>query len=453
MSNQLQLSRRRFLWLTGAGTAAMGAMSLVPSLRASESEDAFAIAQDAYIWGLPIVCIRWYFEWAHQNNIPLNRFTGNPNLSVPSDKAVGPCMNLLYGFAWLDLTQEPLVLHVPETSDRYYSVQLIDEYSNDFAYVGRRTTGTKEGKYLIVGPSWTGSVPQGLTKIESLTNRVFVLTRTLVKGDDDLSAAQEIQRQYALAPLSQYPRIPSADLHFLQTIPIPDFSTLGIQFFDQLSAALATLPVQAEDVASLRRFAKIGIGPGAHPSQTPDEALRSALLEAVPAANERIIHADVAADVNGWSVNYHVTNFIKDPLLKASANLYGPGTHVAQEALYFIAKPEEPLNGGVHNYVLRFTAGALPPVNAFWSLSAYEGREFYLIPNPINRYAIGTVTSGLQYNPDGSLEIQLQKNAPEHGTSNWLPVAGGPFHLILRTYQPQPTLISGGYRPSALQKV
>ena len=92
-------------------------------------------------------------------------------------------------------------------------------------------------------------------------------------------------------------------------------------------------------------------------------------------------------------------------------------------------------------------------MNAFWSLSAYEGREFYLIPNPINRYAIGTVTSGLQYNPDGSLEIQLQKNAPERGTSNWLPVAGGPFHLILRTYQPQPALISGDYRPPALQKV
>jgi hypothetical protein len=453
MSNQLQLSRRRFLWLTGAGAAAMGAMSLVPSLRASESEDALAIAQDAYIWGLPIVCIRWYFEWAHQNNIPINRFTGNPNLSVPSDKAVGPCMNLLYGFAWLDLTQEPLVLHVPETSDRYYSVQLIDEYSNDFAYVGRRATGTQEGKYLIVGPSWTGSVPQGVTKIESLTNRVFVLTRTLVKGDDDLPNAQAIQRQYAVAPLSQYPRASSNDLYFLQTIPIPDFSTLGIQFFDQLSAALASLPVQAQDAAPLARFARIGIAPGAHPSQTRDEALRSALLKAVPAANEQIIRADVAADVNGWSVNYHVTNIIKDPLLKASANLYGPGTHVAQEALYFIAKPELRLDGGARNYVLKFAAGALPPVNAFWSLSAYEGREFYLIPNPINRYAIGTVTSGLQYNPDGSLEVQLQKHAPELGTSNWLPVADGPFHLILRTYQPQPALISGDYRPPALQKV
>jgi hypothetical protein len=445
-------TRRHFLWLAGVSTAAVSVKSFTSSAFAAESDDAFAIAQDAYIWGLPIVCIRWYFEWARQNNIPLNRFTGNPNLSVPADKAVGPCMNLLYGFAWLDVTREPLVLRVPATNDRYYSVQLIDEYSNDFAYVGRRATGTQEGKYLIVGPSWKGSVPQGLTKIESLTNRIFVFTRTLVKGDDDLPAAQEIQRQYALAPLSEYPRIPANDLYFLQTIPIPDFSTLGVQFFDQLSAALSSVRIPKEDVASLRQFRKIGIDAGAHPSQAHDGAVRAALLKAVPAANARIINADVVENVNGWSVNYKITNFIKDPLLKASANLYGPGTHVAQEALYFIAKPDEPLSG-THEYVLRFAAGALPPVNAFWSLSAYEGLEFHIIQNPINRYAIGTVTSGLKYEPDGSLEIQLQKKAPEQGTSNWLPISGGSFHLILRTYQPKPELISGDYKVPALQKV
>lgn len=452
MSNLSEVTRRKFLWMAGIGTAAIGASSFIPSAHTADSDDALAIAQDAYIWGLPIVCIRWYFEWAHQNNVPFNRFAGNPNLSVPDDKAIGPCMNLLYGFAWLDVTHEPLVLYVPETNDRYYSIQLMDEYSNDFAYVGRRATGTKEGKYLIVGPSWKGTVPHGLTKIESLTNRIFVLTRTLVKGDDDSPAAQEIQRQYALAPLNEYPRIPSKDLYFLQTIPFPDFSTLGVQFFDQLSAALSSLPVQPEDVAALRRFAKIGIEPGAHPTQSHDEAVRAALLKAVPAANSRIINADVAANVNGWSVNYKVTNFIKDPLLKASANLFGPGTHVAQEALYFIGKPDEPLIG-TNKYVLRFAAGALPPVNAFWSLSAYEGPGFYLIQNPINRYAIGTVTSGLKQNADGSLEIQLQKEAPDQGTSNWLPISSGPFHLILRTYQPSPELIDGTYKVPALQKV
>jgi hypothetical protein len=278
------------------------------------------------------------------------------------------------------------------------------------------------------------------------------LTRTLVRGDGDLAGAQEIQRQYAVTPLSDYPRKPAPDLYFLQTIPFPDFSTLGVQFFDQLSASLSSVPLLREDAAPLRRFAKIGITPGAHPTQAHDEAVRTALIKAVPAANQRIIDANVAANVNGWSVNYKITNFIKDPLTKASANLYGPGTHVAQEALYFIGKPDEPLTG-TNNYVLRFAAGALPPVNAFWSLSAYEGPQFYLIRNPINRYAIGTVTSGLKYGVDGSLELQLQKEAPSQGTSNWLPISSGPFHLVLRTYQPQQALINGDYKMPGLQKV
>jgi hypothetical protein len=452
MSNLSEVTRRKFLWLAGIGTASIGAFSLIPHAFATDSDDPLAIAQEAYIWGLPAVCIRWYFEWARQNNIPLNRFTGNPNLSLPADKAVGPCMNLLYGFAFLDVANEPLVLHVPETNDRYYSVQLIDEYSNDFSYVGRRATGTKEGKYLIVGPRWKGKVPAGLTKIESLTSRILVLTRTLVKGDDDLPAAQAIQKQYALSPLSAYPRILSEELYFLQTIPIPDFSTLGLQFFDQLSAALATLPILPQDAAALRRFEKVGIKAGVHPSQVVDPALRAALIKAVPAANTQIVKADVTDNTNGWSVNYKVTNFIKDPLLKASANLYGPGTHVAQEALYFIGKPDEPLTGA-NKYTLKFAAGALPPVNAFWSLSAYEGTQFLLIPNPIDRYAIGTVTAGLNPNDDGSLELQLQEEAPEKGTSNWLPISSGPFHLVLRMYQPRPELIDGTYKVPALHKV
>ena len=123
MSNLSEVTRRKFLWLAGIGTASVGALSLIPPAFGADSDDPLTIAQEAYIWGLPAVCIRWYFEWARQNNIPLNRFTGNPNLSVPADKAVGPCMNLLYGFAFLEVAKEPLVLHVPETNDRYYSVQ------------------------------------------------------------------------------------------------------------------------------------------------------------------------------------------------------------------------------------------------------------------------------------------------------------------------------------------
>ena len=454
MSNIFEINRRRFLWLAGMGTASIGAMSFARKAKAAESDDASAIAQDAYIWGFPLVLIDWYAQLARQKNITLNRFYGKQHLSRPADKIVGPNIDTLYGYGWLDLTQEPQLLHVPDTNDRYYSIQLLDAYANTFAYVGRRATGTKEGTYALVGPKWQGALPGGVQRIDAPTNLVLAFTRTLVSGDADLPAAQAIQRQYTLAPLSAYPRIrPSDEIEDadLSLFPIPQFGSLGIKFFDDLAAGLATAPPPASDVPFVKRFAKVGIDSASRPSQLQDQTVLSALREAVPAADARIKKADYSTKLNGWSVNYKVTNFIKDPLLRASVNRFGPATHVAEEALYFGAKPDQPLSGA-NKYVLKFNAGGLPPVDAFWSLTLY-GADFSLVENPINRYSIGDRTAGLVYGPDGSLEIQIQNQAPGQGTSNWLPAPTGPYQLVMRTYQPKPALFNGAYRLPPLRQV
>jgi hypothetical protein len=172
----------------------------------------------------------------------------------------------------------------------------------------------------------------------------------------------------------------------------------------------------------------------------------------VPAADSRIKKADYSTKLNGWTVNYKVTNFIKDPLLRAAVNQYGPATHIAQEALYFGAKPEGGPLSGVNKYVLNFPATGLPPVDAFWSLTLYEA-DFSLVENPINRYSIGDRTAGLRYGSDGSLEIQIQNRAPEEGNSNWLPAPEGSYQLVLRTYQPKPALFNGDYKIPPLQNV
>jgi hypothetical protein len=204
----------------------MGALSAGSFAAATESTEASAIGQDAYIWGFPLVQSRWYFDLARQKNVALNRFYGKQHLSKPSDKAVGPNIDTLYGFAWLDLAPEPQLIHVPDTNDRYYCIQLIDAYANTFRYIGRRATGTKEGTYAVVGPEWKGTLPTGIQRIDAPTNLVLAFTRTLVAGDADLPAAQAIQRQYALAPLSAYPRIhPPDDIADadLSLFPIPHF--------------------------------------------------------------------------------------------------------------------------------------------------------------------------------------------------------------------------------------
>jgi hypothetical protein len=202
----------------------------------------------------------------------------------------------------------------------------------------------------------------------------------------------------------------------------------------------------------LNRFAKVGIKPGRRPSQSKDEKIISILRDAVPAADVRIKKANYSTTVNGWSGNTKVTNFIKDPLLRAAVNQYGPAAHIAEEALYFSAKPESgPLNGA-NKYILKFPGGGLPPVDAFWSLTLY-GSDFALVDNPIKRYAIGDRTAGLAYGPDGSLEIQVQNQAPEKGNANWLPSPTGAYQLILRTYQPKPALFNGSYKLPPLRQV
>jgi len=103
---------------------------------------------------------------------------------------------------WLDLRPGPQVLHVPDMAGRYYSVQLTDPSTNtNFAYVGKRVTGTKAGDYVISGPRWTGSVPQGMTRISSPNNSVLILGRTLVESDADVSAAYALSKQIHLTRL------------------------------------------------------------------------------------------------------------------------------------------------------------------------------------------------------------------------------------------------------------
>ena len=458
-------TRRRFLQSSGIGAAVLVASAAQPGrLFAAGPADALATAKEAYIWGFPLVYTVRLIQLARDKNVPFNRFLLSTRLSTPEDKVAGPNVDTLYGFAWLDLVKEPQILHVPNANGRYYSIQLVDAYGNTFTYVGRRVTGTKEGKYAIVGPGWKGTVPEGVNKIQAPTNQVLALTRTLVSGDADLPSAQAVQLRYGLLPLSAYPGTPEAPLTpeaaLSNIVPILNLADRGATFFDDLAAGLALDAPPSNETALIARFRKVGIGPKLRPSETQDKSVLSSLSEAVPAADSLIKKADFNTKLNGWTVNYKITNFIKDPLLRAKVNFYGPGAHIAQEALYFSAHPEPTEQGkeffgqllsGSDKYVLKFNAGELPPVDAFWSLTLY-GSNFYLVDNPINRYAIGDRTAGLVYGADGSLEIQIQNQPPAQGNSNWLPAPAGSYQLILRTYQPRPALFDGSYKLPPLKR-
>lgn len=453
MSAYSHVSRRALLEYAGLGAAAYAALPFSGAFAESVGDE--KLAQDAYIWGYPLVLNNRLFNESAKDGVAPNRFVVQSRLSTPAVNAAGPNVDTLYGSTWLDVSNEPQVIIVPDTHGRYYSIQLVDAYGNSFAYIGRRATGTKSGAYAITAPGWAGKLPSGVKQIAATTPHVFALTRTLVLGEGDLQNALAVQGRYAIAPLSGYPATAVAAALTPEPFKLqpPNVAARGPAFFDDLGDALRVNPPLPDDRATLARFARLGIGPNLHPSQSGDKALVDLLAAAVPAADEKIKKASYSTHVNGWSVNYQVTNLIWDPLLRASINQYGPGTHIAKEALYFSATsgPDgKQLNGG-NRYAIRFAPGGLPPVDAFWSLTLY-GPNFLLVENKIKRYAIGDRTPGLRRGADGSLELTIQHEEPTDA-ANWLPAPAGPFQLILRTYQPRKALFDGSYRLPPLQQV
>ncbi len=159
--------------------------------------------------GLERIITRQGVDPNTSSGIPINTLYAVPELAAPS-APVAPILNTgnhetLYILGWLDLSQGPQVLHVPDMGGRYYSVQFTDPSDGaDFAYVGTRTTGTQAGDFLITGPGWKGTVPQGMQPISSPNNSVLVLGRALVESDSDVATVYALTKQIQLIPSSQW---------------------------------------------------------------------------------------------------------------------------------------------------------------------------------------------------------------------------------------------------------
>ena len=156
---------------------------------------------------LEIYIVQHGISASSSSGIPINTLYTMPTLASPSQSnALEGTGNrdTLYTIGWLDLSKGPEVLHVPDMAGRYYSVQFMDPWGTVFAYVGRRTTGTQAGDYLMSGPGWKGKVPDGVKQIASPDNTVLLIGRTLVESDSDLATAYGLAKQIQVTPLSQW---------------------------------------------------------------------------------------------------------------------------------------------------------------------------------------------------------------------------------------------------------
>jgi hypothetical protein len=418
--------------------------------------EAYTIGVQAYIYGLaPVIIQRTensFVTTPGPGHAPVNTFGHVRHLATPDGTViVSPNSDTLYSIAWLELGDGPMVMHVPDTHGRYYVMQLMDAYTNNFNSVGRRTTGTGEGDFAIVGPEWGGKLPGGVKEIRSPTNTVWVLGRILVNGESDVKNVTALQDQFKLIPLGRRAK-PAVKLS-------PQDSQPNLTFFEDLRVALKNNPPPAREAALMAVFGQIGLGKNETPYGNGLDPAVAAGLERAIKDGDRIVRDlwvnTPGKSINGWVLKTDIGTYGYDYLTRAVVALGGLGANVPEEAVYSKAEIDgdgRPLNGA-NMYVMHFAKGELPPVDAFWSLTMYNASGYMLVPNVISRYSIGDRTSGIVYGPDGSLDIYIQRDAPAGKESNWLPASDGDFYLILRMYQPKQEVLNGTYRMPPVMKV
>jgi hypothetical protein len=420
----------------------------------TKPNDPTALATDAYVWGYPLVVSARTFNKLGRL-VGVNHLYNQPQLSGLTTRIiVAPNQDTLYSIATVDLRHGPMVLTVPDVTDRYWTYQMLDSWTNAFAYIGTRATGGKGGTFVITPPGWKGTLPAGAKQISSPTDQMFVLGRFLVSGRQDIPNVEAITRHITFAPLDASAPPPPA-------LPAPTGSpqqvaSAGIRFFDELGDALAVNPPTTDaERQFLATLAPLGIGPGRHPStEVRDPAIRTALTQAIPRGEIQIKQYAARNKhlVNGWQVDASGGRYGQNYLHRAAVAKVGWGANVPEEAVYprsIVDGDGRSYDGSTTRYRIHFVAGQLPPVDAFWSLTLY-GPDGFFTANPIARYAIGDRTPGLTKNADGSLDLIVQHDAPAGKTGNWLPAPAGPFTLMLRLYLPKPSVLDGTWRPPAV---
>ncbi|OBK86715.1 DUF1254 domain-containing protein [Mycolicibacter sinensis] len=429
------------------------------------------IAEQAYIYGYPMVDnyriqYSYFVDRANpQYKGGWNEIHSDARVYTSSDTTIQtPNSDTPYSALGADLRVEPLVLTVPPIDgDRYYSVQFVDAYTYNFAYAGTRTTGNGGGRYLLAGPNWQGTKPDGVDEVlHSDTDFVLALYRTQLFGPDDIDNVKAIQAGYTLQPLSAFLKKPATAapaVDFIKPISA-EAQKSSLKFFEILSFVLRYAPVLDSEKDLRAKFASIGIGPdGGFDAESLSPPQRQAFQDGITDAWKQFdgLQAKITAgSVSSGDLFGTREMLAENYLYRMAGAVNGIYGNTKAEAMYpFLATDAAgaPLDGA-NTYTYRFAPGQLPPVHAFWSLTMYRMPQSLLVANPINRYLINSpMLSQLAKDPDGGYTIYIQQHSPgPDKESNWLPAPAGPFRIIERLYWPDESALNGTWQPSKPDK-
>jgi hypothetical protein len=452
------MKRRTFL----QGTAAL---MVLPPLQVFAQEDIKAAAREAYIYTYPLVKnYLTMYQYAlepggGQYKGPLNTLANIAKVYTPEDTAIiTPNSDTPYSFIVFDLRAEPVVVTMPAIEkERYYSLQLVDLYTNNVDYPGTRVDGNDGGDFLITGPGWKGDVPKGIKRvIEMPTTLAMGLVRTQLFSPDDLEKVKEIQAGYKAVLLSAYagPPAPAAP-EAVDWLPVSD-ELMVTNYWPLAGFLLQFAPRYPGDETQRENLARLGIREGATwpgPDMSPDTV--TLMKEAAVAAEKEI--RDEAGRLTDSSKIFGTPEFMKGQYMvraaAAQGGIYGNSVQEALYVIYAVDATKAPLDGKSGKYTLTFAPGALPPVDAFWSLTIYDRPKQLLVDNPIDRYLINSaMLADLKKNEKGEIVLYLQHETPgAELEGNWLPAPGENFYAVMRLYLPKPEALDGRWKPPLIE--
>jgi hypothetical protein len=432
-------------------TATMNTVDITPA-------ETKAIVTEGFIYGLPIV-MNYAVMYAYavdresgQFKAPFNQITNEARVYTYEDTAVvTPNSDTPYSLLYLDLRAEPIVLSVPDVEEkRYYSVMLCDGNTFNYGYIGSRATGNQAGDYMVVGPDWKGATPPGIQKVfRSSTQFSAVAYRTQLFNAEDMPNVVTIQSGYKVQPLSAYLKRPAPPAAPAINFPKINKEMMKTGFFEYLDFALQFAPAGPDEQEIRAKLARIGVGSGKNFSLknlAPEQ--QAAVGSGMKDGDEKVVAsiANSGKNVNGWRVGGLAggdrSDYRGDWLRRAAVAQAGIYANDPVEASYPQTRTDSAgamLDGSKHGYTLTFAADQFPPVNAFWSVTMYDGKSQLLIQNPINRYLINSpMVPNMTKNADGSLTLYIQKDSPGvDKEANWLPAPNNLIYLVMRLYWPK----------------
>jgi hypothetical protein len=455
------------------------ALTLSPIAPASaqnaSDQEAYKILRDAYVYAYPLLLsdltLRQQTNFAEPTGklaqAPLNQFSHAKEFTPADWKVVvRPNVDTLYSPATLDLGPEPIVLSVPAT-DRYFVLPMMSLWTDIFAVPGTRTTGRNTARdFLLAGPNWRGEAPSGLEIIRSPTRIMNIGGRTQTNGVADYDTVHKVQGGYTLTPLSVWGKgnytppkgeiDPTVDMHTPPPVQIANMD--AAMYFACFAELLKDNPPGPFDYPMIHQLERVGFKAGrSFDLNATSPNIRQAFERGV--ADGRTLVAKLGREAGGegakgWVYTTHSGAYGVDYPYRAAIALCCLGENLPQDAVYpsLSVDSEGQRLDGANKYVLHFDTGELPPVDAFWSVTAYD-TDGYFIPNVMKRQALGD-RDKLAANADGSLDLYIQSDSPgADKEANWLPVAQEPFTLLMRLYSPKAEVLDGSWSPPPAQRV